>query len=270
MVPLALGTQTAGSVIRPASYNGVVGFKPGFGQTPRTGVVLLSETLDTIGYFGPTIDDVALTAAVASGRAPDLFGRELGQDRFPKVGICRTHEWDRAEPAMQAAVEQAADILDARDCPLPEIFAKLADAHWTILAYETTRSLAWERLTHPDKISATLWEIFELGLKISDADYTSAMALGDRCRSAMDCLFKDWGVDVLITPAAPGEAPLGHATTGDPILNRNWTLLHTPALSLPLLTGPNGLPMGLQVIGPRGRDAEMLAGAQAIVAAFDR
>jgi len=263
MAPLAYATQTAGSAIRPAAYCGIVGYKPSFATTPRAGLGLVAESLDTIGFLGRSVEDVARFAAAASGRTPETLTAPRPA-MPPRIGLCRTYEWDKAEPSTQAAVEGAArDLATAGatvvEIDLPAPFRDLADAHWTILAYETVRSLSDERLRHPDGCSDTLKSLFALGLDTPDAAYASALAHGKTCRELLGGVFAEHALDALITPAGPGEAPVGHASTGDPILNRIWTLLRTPCVTVPVFTGPNGMPMGLQVVAPQGVDSAALA-----------
>ena len=265
MASLAFGTQTAGSVIRPASYCGVVAYKPSFGHAPCAGLKPSANSLDTVGFFARNVGDAALFSAVSSGRQP--FPEFDDPDRAPRFALCRTAEWTAMESGTLEALEQFADAIrnagaDVKDLSLPDAFDGLADAHWTVMAYETTRSLTWERTTHPELISTKLQAIFELGESLSDEAYDEARILGSRCRTLLDEMLAEAEIDVLLGPAAPGEAPTGLESTGDPILNRVWTFLHMPCLTQPLLAGPAGRPLGLQTIGRIGRDAEPLhAGA---------
>jgi amidase len=172
-----------------------------------------------------------------------------------------------ADAATVAAVEGALAALGRSGCvvrEVPDIAAApaLADAHWTLLRYETARAFEHERAHHAERFSPVLRQLVEDGRAFPYAAYEAAQAAGAAARAAMDRVFEH--VDALITAAAPGEAPLGHASTGDPILNRVWTLLHVPCITLPLFTGPNGLPLGLQVVARRGADAALLAAARRI------
>jgi len=261
MVPFALGTQTAGSVIRPASFCGVVGFKPSFGLISRTGVKPLSDTLDTVGTLARTVPDAALLAAALSGR------NELRIDGTssakPRVGICRTYEWKQAQPETVAALEDAAKNLGAagvrlKDVMLPPTYANLVQAQTDIMLYEQAQSLAYERLSHWSELSARLQGLLEAGLKVSPERYDAAQTLARNCRRTLAEVFAD--CDVLLAPSAPGTAPAGLGATGDPLFNRMWTLLRAPCVNLPVATA-GGLPVGLQVIANLGADAQALAAA---------
>lgn len=271
MAPVAIGTQTAGSVIRPASYCGVVAFKPTFGRSQRAGLKQSAGSLDTVGYFARNVGDVAVFSSIADGRQP--FPEPENPDDPPRFALCRTAEWSAAEAGTVEALLEFADALrqagaNVADIAFPAGFDGLADAQWTIMAYETARSLAWERLTHPDLCSENLRAIFELGESLSDRDYAAARILAERSRTALNEMLRRAGIQVLLAPAAPGEAPKGLESTGDPILNRVWTLLHMPCMTLPLLTGPAGQPMGVQLIGRIGRDWRVVNAAGWIEARF--
>jgi len=259
MVPLAFGTQTAGSIIRPAAFCGIVGYKPSYGTVPRAGVKLLSESLDTIGALARSVPDCALLAAAVSGRPALAFSRPL--DRPPRVGLCRTFQWGEIAPETAEAIEAAAKTLAragaaVKEVGLPTKFAGLVSAQIDILNYESARSLAWEWHFHRDGLSPRLQEILQAGLQCTAQRYEAAQSLAFACRQMLDEVFEDH--DVLLAPSAKGEAPRGLDATGDPLLNRIWTLLHTPCVHVPFERGPNGLPLGAQVIGRIGGDVEML------------
>lgn len=260
MVPLAFGTQTAGSVIRPAAFCGVVGYKPSYGLINRAGVKLVSDTLDTVGVFGRTVPDVALVAAALSSRTGLMVDEQ--QERTPRIGICRTYEWREAQPETKAALEEAAQSLSragarVKDLALPAAFASLAAAQTEIQAYEAARCLAFERLNHWDALSAKLKELLQSGLECSNERYDAGMALAANCRVELDKIFADY--DILLAPSTPGEAPEGLVSTGDPVFNRIWTLLYAPCVHVPFYHGPRGLPVGVQAIGRFGADALTLA-----------
>ena len=263
MVPLAFGSQTAGSVIRPAAFCGVVGYKPSFGMISRAGVKPLSETLDTVGVLARTVADAALFAAVASGRNDLIIDPLLTS--IPRVGICRTFEWSRAQPETQAAMAQVISKLGAAgvamiDVDLPPNFAGLVQAQIDIMAYEMARSLAYEWHAHRARLSVKLQELITAGLALPREHYEAAVTLAHNCRRMTEELFSR--VDVLLAPSAMGEAPHGLEATGDPLFNRMWTLLHTPCVHLPFTQGPQGLPVGLQVVGPIGADRNTLLCAE--------
>ena len=265
MVPLALGTQTAGSIIRPAAYCGVVGYKPSFGVISRIGVKALSDTLDTIGTIARTVPDAALFAAAVSGRDDLIIGDP--PPLKPCVGICRTYEWKLAQPEMVAALESAAQALAAagarvKDVNLPPTYASLVQAQTDIMLVEQAQSLAHERLTHESQLSERLRGILARGLKTTLKHYDAAQSLARNCRRSLTEVFAD--CDVLLTPSAPGAAPAGLGTTGDPLFNRIWTLLRVPCINIPVAATLDGLPVGLQVVGAFGSDARTLAVAHGL------
>ncbi len=255
MVPLAFGTQTAGSVIRPGSYCGVVAYKPTYNTLPRAGVKPNADSLDTVGVYARSVEDVAFFVSALTGRG------DLGAtiDR-PRIGMCRTWEWERVQPEMAAAFETAAKRLDAPEARLPEAFKGLRAAHACILGFEGARCLADEYRRFPELLDPRLHKRCEDGYAIEWRDYAAARQLAARSRCALDEVFGDY--DVLLAPAATGEAPLGLSSTGDVTMNVVWTLLHVPCVSVPAARSPNGMPLGLQVIGRIGDDARTLACAE--------
>ena len=262
MVPLALGTQTAASVIRPASFCGVVGWKPTHGVLPLEGVHPLAPSLDTLGFFVREIDDVrvAMSALGAPLAAP-------GIDRAVRFGLCRTEAWGRAEPSTRAAIEDAAATLaragaEVREVTFGASFTDLIDAQIAIMGAEAAVALRAEREAHAEALSARLREFLDAGRAVPAERVRAARQQAEQCRRELDPVFSR--VDALLTPAAIGEAPPGLQATGDPIFCRIWTLLGNPCVSLPVLRGPAGLPLGLQVIGAHGEDAA-LADIAAIV-----
>jgi Asp-tRNA(Asn)/Glu-tRNA(Gln) amidotransferase A subunit family amidase len=247
MVPLAFGTQTAGSVIRPASFCGIAGFKPAHGWRSTAGIKRLSERLDTLGLLGRTVADVALLGGFA---VPAREGR---------VAFCRTPWWDRVEAG--AALEAAAAGLGAEEVELPGEFAGLAAAQETVMAFDVARNLDFEWREHRDELSGAMRDYIERGRGVTVEEAREGAAVCDRCRSMLPAVFA--GVDALLVPAALGEAPLrteGH--TGDPLPCRAWTFLGVPAISVPGVVGPEGMPVGVQLVGV---DAGPLLGAAAWV-----
>ncbi|MFL5273954.1 MAG: amidase [Anaeromyxobacteraceae bacterium] len=260
MVPAALGTQTAGSILRPAAYCGVLGWKPSFGLLPLAGVSPVAPTLDTLGLFARDLRDLpllarALGAAVAVPRAPDA----------PRVRLCRTEAWPLAAPEAQRIVEDAAVALagaGARvdEAELPAGFEGLLAAHATIQAYETARSLAEVRAAHADLLSPGLLAALDAGAAIPAPEYLAAQGLAAAARARLGEVFAD--ADVLLGASATGEAPETLERTGDPAFTRVWTLLGVPCLHLPIGRGPRGLPLGVQLVGaPRADGALLAAGA---------
>jgi Asp-tRNA(Asn)/Glu-tRNA(Gln) amidotransferase A subunit family amidase len=266
MVPAALGTQTGGSVIRPAAYCGTFALKPSFGSINRAGVKFVAESLDTIGIFSRDAEDLALALQVLSGRTP-LDSNCIGDD--PRIGLCRTPCWARADAATQANLEQAARRLaraGARvsDFELPPGSGELFDRHKVIMGYETARALAWEYAHHGGEISRTLLPRLEEGWKVTRAEYDAMRCHARGCRRALSDQMRDAmrGVDFLLTPSAPSEAPASLESTGDPVFNRAWTLLGVPCVTLPHGKGAHGLPLGVQLVGAFDADMALLAWAQ--------
>jgi Asp-tRNA(Asn)/Glu-tRNA(Gln) amidotransferase A subunit family amidase len=263
MLPAALGTQTGGSVLRPAAYCGVIGYKPTFGAFNRAGLKFAAESLDTIGLIARTLGDVALVTSVLLG---GKTGAVAPLGAAPAIGLCRTPLWDTAQPETRHAVEDAAARLAragaaVRDVMLPAAFAGLRTAaRDTINSYERSRSMAAEWASHRDRISPKLTRCIELGLDMAYEDYLAAIKLGESCRAQLPALLE--GFDVLLAPCVNGEAPLGLDSTGDPGLQAIWTILHVPTLSLPTHRGPNGLPVGIQLIARRHDDRRLLACAR--------
>jgi Asp-tRNA(Asn)/Glu-tRNA(Gln) amidotransferase A subunit family amidase len=259
-VPLALGTQTAGSTVRPASFCGIYGAKPTFGRVPTEGVWRCAGSLDTIGILARDPWDAALALEIMAGEQP--------QDRVvvdrPRLGFCRTPQWDALAPDTRARIEAAVDRLaahvDVDEVTLPGDFVGLVDAQETIMAVEVLASLEVERRAHHDWLSPGL-QAYLADAGTRRDRYDAAMALTERCRAMLDDVFA--GRDGLLTASAIGEAP-DPSTTGDPLLCRIWTLLGTPAVNVPGLAGPSGLPLGVQVVGARGDDRRTLAVAARI------
>ena len=266
--PLAFGTQTAGSVIRPAAYCGVWGFKPSFGLIPRTGHKLMSDTLDTVGTFGRSAADCALLAGAASRRD---FGPATAPEAAPRVGLCRGPAWDRAAaPETHAVMERAAAavvragaVLSDWELPDP---AGFEDAHAVVMNHESALALGWEMTTGRDRISSGLLERMDWGLSQDGVAADAAASLLARHRESFAVALG--GFDVLLTPAAPGEAPEGLGWTGDAGFNLVWTALHVPCVSVPAGVGPNGMPLAVQVVGRRGADAAVLAWADWVARAL--
>jgi Asp-tRNA(Asn)/Glu-tRNA(Gln) amidotransferase A subunit family amidase len=261
MVPLALGTQTGGSVIRPASFCGVVGYKPTYGQLNYAGTKVLAASLDTLGVMARQVADLALLRAGLLGAPATVATLESP----PRLGLCRTPWWDHADPATHTAVQGAADTAtgagaNVRDVTLPPSFAALADANQTIMFYEGRRSLAHEFNHHADRLSPRLIEKIPADLDISFDDYRAAILCAQQCRQELNGVLD--GLDALIVPSAVGEAPLGLESTGDATFNRPWTTIGAPCVTLPGNRGANGLPVGVQVIGlPHGDEALLSAAA---------
>jgi Asp-tRNA(Asn)/Glu-tRNA(Gln) amidotransferase A subunit family amidase len=253
MLPAAFGTQTGGSVIRPAAYCGVAGYKPSFGMLPRVGTKMISDTLDTIGLFATTVPDVALVMAGLTGRDALRVPEALAT---PKLAVCRTPQWAYAEKETRELFE---NLQVKTEIKLPQPFNGLTDAHAAIWDYELARCLADEYRHHRETIREPLRSQVARGWGVAPKTYDTARELATQCRRTLPDALGEY--DALIVPSAPGYAPKGQDTTGDPVFNRIWTLLHAPAVHVPLRTGPGGLPLGVQLVGRIGDDARVLAAA---------
>jgi Asp-tRNA(Asn)/Glu-tRNA(Gln) amidotransferase A subunit family amidase len=284
MAPLGFGTQTAGSVIRPASFCGCVGYKPSFGLINRAGVKPLSDSLDTVGVYARTVDDAAFFAGVLTER-PALRHLQPGALRIPGSGIpflaerpalhrlapspaaphfglYRTPMWAEAEPATAAALDAARAALERAGAPVDELAVApehegLTEAQDKIMGFETCRALADERIRHSAELSPRLAQLLDAGLAVGADEYDAARALAETARAGLAQFFG--GCDAILTPAAPGEAPLGLGYTGNPVFNRMWTLLGAPCVAVPARWGESGLPTAVQLVGRIGDDARLLA-----------
>lgn len=261
MVPLAFGTQTAGSIIRPAAYCGVVGYKPSFGQVARAGVKALADSLDTVGCIARRVEDAAFFIGVLTDRR-DL--REVIMPLPPRFGLCRTPMWGEAEPATVAALDRARSALLAAgarvdDVAVPAEHRGLAEVQDKVMRFEMARSLAWERIERANLISPPLAQMLDYGLTIGADEYDAARAAAAAARARLEQFFGDCAA--IVVPAAPGEAPEGLGSTGSPIFNRMWTLLGVPCVTLPAGRGGKGLPVGIQLVGRQGEDARLMEAA---------
>lgn len=262
MVPAAFGTQTGGSVLRPAAYCGTVGYKPSFGTVNRAGVKPAAESLDTVGLLTRSIEDAELIATVLTGR-PAAPTPLLAMP--PRIGLCRTPLWPIAEAATRDAVEQAAARLAeagaaVSEVTLPEDFAALSEAREVINCYERARVMAYEWQHHRDLISERLGAAIERGFATPADAHVAALRRAEGCRAKLGTVFA--AVDVLLAPCVLGEAPAGLATTGDHRFQGLWTLLHVPTMTLPTHRGPQGLPVGIQLVAPLYADARLFAVAR--------
>jgi Asp-tRNA(Asn)/Glu-tRNA(Gln) amidotransferase A subunit family amidase len=261
MLPLALGTQTAGSLIRPAAFCGVVGYKPSHNAVPKAGVKSLSETLDTIGGFGRSVRDVALLGAVLTGDKRLADDSTFADTGAPRVGLCQTPEWALADDDTQQAWALAVAALGTHGAAmaLPADLCGLVAIQKQVQAFETARSLSHERLHHAQQLSQPLQALIADGLAIRGETHARNLQLTALARQQAADLFKTH--DVLVSPSSIGEAPAGLAGTGDPLFCRTWTLLGLPCIHLPFSRGKNGLPIGLQLVGAYGDDHRLLAAA---------
>ena len=278
MAPLAVGTQTNGSVIRPASYCGVYGFKPSFARVSRHGVLEQSPPLDTIGVFARDLDDLAMLAdvlmrfdaqdaamqPVAPPRIADVLAQPVPVDLH--FAFVRTPVWDQVEQinkdglrefidTVNQAREKTIDIVD-----LPQPFVGLHEDHRLVMEGDLARSFADEYARGKDELSDILRQMIERGQKVSDSEYEAALARKADYNALLSEIFDEY--DAILTPATPGPAPAGIEATGSPVMNTIWTFCGTPALNLPLLRSPEGLPFGVQAVGPVDGDARLFRDAR--------
>jgi Asp-tRNA(Asn)/Glu-tRNA(Gln) amidotransferase A subunit family amidase len=283
LVPLALGSQTLGSVIRPAAFNGVVGFKPSFGAIPRVGVHPLSPSLDHVGFFARRVDDVALALSLLSGTSGrDPHGRPLPAFEIdieagipplanPRLAVVRFEKWSRVEPAQQKVFDAAIETLQRAGAALEDMeLAELDRVNWhainTILAAEG--AAIFEDLTtrYPDRTSDPLKALVAAGEAITAIDYLKAKNEQERRREALAADIK--GFDAILTLPAFGEAPHGLHYTGDAEYCAPWTFVGAPAVTLPAGFGKNGLPLGIQMVGDYRNDLRALQVAKWIEGAL--
>ena len=262
MIPLAFGTQTGGSTIRPAAFCGIVGYKPSFNLINRAGLHFVSESLDTIGVLARSVKDVSLVLSALTGMQP--VDADAKPDGAPRIGVCRTPRWNSADDATKRLLEDSARALERAGARVtdfsfgPEL-AGLYDDHSAVMEYEAGRALAWEYNTHKALMSRSLIDHIEPGFKHTRSRYEEAQRNAIRYRAWLAQAFSDY--DFLLTPSAPGEAPKGIASTGNAMFNRPWTFFGVPCVSVPAGKGPLGLPLGVQIVGPYLEDARTLAWA---------
>ena len=270
MVPLALGTQTGGSVIRPASFCGVAAIKPSFRLLPTVGVKCFSWTLDTVGLFAAGVEDLAQGLSAMTGRAELKLGAAI---ESPRIGVV-TQDFAGA-PELAGAEALRIAVLAAeragatvRELALPDIVAEAWRIHPTLQDFEAHRALAWEYRTRHADMPPLLRGRLDESVGILPADYDAARSVANRARKALRSMFDDF--DVLLTLSAPGAAPKGLASTGDPRFNRLWTLMGVPCVNVPGHVAEGGLPVGVQVIARFGNDAGALAAARFVEEAVRR
>ncbi|WP_429279168.1 amidase [Paraburkholderia sp. GAS41] len=259
MVPVAFGTQTAASIVRPASFCGIIGYKPTFGTLPTAGIKPLSPSLDTLGVLTRRVDDAAFFVGVLANRE---FLLEVAGGL--RVGVCATPHWDAASPASRQALADAARSLEASgamvaDVVLPHACDNLADLQTAIMSYEASLAYVPEYQTRLNDLSEPFLAVLAAGAALGGERYAVLQQEAEQGRGVMAAVFDRF--DVLLAPGAPGEAPAGLVSTGDPIFSRMWTLLGNPCVNVPVCTGPSGLPIGVTVVGPRWRDHVALSAA---------
>jgi len=278
MVALSVGTQTNGSVIRPAAYCGVYGYKPSFGRISRHGVLEQSPPLDTIGVFARDLDDLALIADVlmrfdaqdasmtpiAPPCVANIMAQQVPVD--PHFAFIRSPVWEQVEPVTKEALRElieatneaqpkTIDIVD-----MPAFFADLHEDHRKVMEGDLARSFAAEYQSGKAQLSDVLRDMIERGQQVSDADYQESLARMQDYNAYLGEVFEDY--DAILTPATPGPAPAGIDATGSPVMNTIWTFCGTPAINLPIMQSPEGLPMGVQIVGERNDDARLFRSAR--------
>lgn len=282
MVPLAIGTQTNGSIIRPGAFCGVYSMKASHGLVSRAGILPLSSTLDFAGPFARSLDDIALMLSVLAGYDPEDpdtkpvpradYPRFLGEDwpLAPRFAFVRTPMWDKADAATKASFEKlAADL--GENCisiDLPEEFAQAWPAHRTIMAADMAHHLGAYVDRGGEVISDILRALIAEGRSVSAADYLKALDKRKAFQDAFQSVFT--ACNAIITPSTKGVAPKGLQATGDPVFNSMWTLLGFPAITLPLLEGEDEMPLGVQVVAPMDDDARLLRSAKWLVEKLGR
>lgn len=260
MIPLAVGTQTGGSVIRPASFCGITGFKPTLNAIPRAGVTLQSHTLDTVGVFGQTPADAALIAsALFQG---DELKAELSPVEAPRLALLHPPGWDEATDDLHAAFARIEAALGDRliRAELPSAFDDAANQRAIVNFAEMAHHYARYREAGLDRLGSETQKAMKDGAATPATDYIAALAAGQAMRRGLRDVFQ--AADFLICPAATGPAPEGLAFTGDSIFNGLWTFCGTPAITVPIEVAGNGLPIGVQIVAAKGKDADLLSAAQ--------
>jgi Asp-tRNA(Asn)/Glu-tRNA(Gln) amidotransferase A subunit family amidase len=263
MVPLAIGSQTTGSVIRPASYCGILGFKPSFDAIPTAGMHILAQPLDHVGVFARDVADVVLVAGVLMrAQTGERDSSHAGEGM--RIGVVRAPVWEQASVDARGRFDDwAGDLEGGDDVDLGAAFDEAVACQRLILDANLAANLGAAYGSRPGDLKRITRERVRSGLTIGASAYIRSMARVEEQRARLRQVFRDY--DALVTLAAPGEAPLGLASTGNAVFSAIWTLMGVPAIALPLLQGEHGLPIGVQVIGAQGTDAKLLGIAERIV-----
>ncbi len=281
MVPAALGTQTNGSCIRPASFCGVVGYKPSFGMVSRSGMLTQSPPLDQPGVFARSVADAALMADAVIGydaedgymmpeAKPNLAEAAASEPPVePRLAFVKSPAWDQAEEGTKAAFAELTEFLGdrAEDIPLDEVYDEVFEWHRRVMEADLAKNFALDFQRAPEQISPQLTEMIERGQKVLAVDYNLGIERMSLFEHGLDPVFENF--DAIITPATPGEAPVGLDATGSPIFNTLWTFTGLPAITLPLMSGEAGMPLGVQLVGKKGDDARLLRTAAWLTKSID-
>jgi Asp-tRNA(Asn)/Glu-tRNA(Gln) amidotransferase A subunit family amidase len=260
-VPIAFGNQTAGSLIRPAAFCGIFALKPTHGLVDQRGILPLQPFFDTLGYMARTIDDLQAFFGTVTETSQIATWDE---NRVPNIGICKTFQWQYAKPETRFVFQEVANQLRAHgikvtELQLPEHFADLPITHQTMLHKGISDSLRADYDRAKNQMSERLRSMVEAGANMNVTTYEKQRSFAEECRASINTVLADY--DAILCPSTPGEAPVGIAT-GDPVFQVVWTLLGVPCINLPVATGPRGLPIGIQLIGKRHADAQLLAVAR--------
>jgi amidase len=258
-VPIATGTQTAGSVIRPAAYCGVIGYKPSFGRFGYGGIKVTAPSLDTLGLFVNDFDDLHLVSGVLTGLDAPTSSPNAGH--VPRIGVCRTTWWERCTDETHNVFEDTARRLaqagaTVTDIALPQYFDDMLRAQEIVMENELSVNLRPEYDSHRDLLTVGLRAAIERGAAYTIDQIQASKALAIKCRQHIDSLFTT--VDVIMAPTALGIAPAGLFTTGDPIFQRMWTMMGYPCITYRSGSGTHGLPIGVQAVGPLGGDDSLI------------
>lgn len=278
MVPLTVGTQTNGSIIRPASFCGVYGFKPSFARISRHGLLTQSPPLDTVGMFARNLDDLAMIADVLmrfdaqdeamAPVAPPGICKVLAEEvpANPHFAFVRTPVWDQVEPMAKDGFRELIDAINERQentvdiLDLPPAFDKLHDDHRTVMEADLARNFANEYRRGKNQLSTELRDMIERGQQVTRSNYGQVLAGKAEYEALVQEILDEY--DAILTPATPGPAPAGIESTGSPVMNTIWTYCGTPALTVPLLQSPEGMPFGVQVVGAKDDDARLFRTAR--------
>jgi len=270
MLPFAFGSQTAASLIRPAAYCGIPGYKASHGSFDLQGVMGLAPSMDTLGFLAREIVDFELARALLCGSEPAV----VDFDQTPlRVSLLRGAHWSEGSMEMRDVCQRALAALaeggaQTGELACPEVFKALTECQKTIMAYEVARARIFEYSHYREQISTAFVDLVESGLKITRAAYEDASSTRDRAMRVLQSLFVD--TDIILAPSAPGEAPVGLDATGDPLYSRSWNLLQVPCISIPFGNGPQGLPLSVQMVGPMNSDDSLLAAAKWVHGQFKR
>lgn len=259
MAPVALGSQTAGSLIRPASYCGVWGYKPSYGLVGLSGVRPMAQSLDTLGVLARHVEDLALMHRALLRGVDQAAAAPLRA--APSIGVCRTPDWEQAGVDTRRVLDEAAQALSRAGArvamlDLPAPFGQLTQAQRVIQAFEAARTLSVERLRDADRLSPSISQLVAEGLRYGERDYLDALHLAQACRKEMAGVMG--AHHAILAPSAPGEAPAGLDATGDPVFSRMWMTLQAPCVNMPFGLGSQGLPVGVQLIAAYLRDDALL------------